>query len=62
MKDLEDDASFLWFLAGDRTQDGPDGLIEDCFEALLREGRALQVFHSNHFFGHGQALQQNSKK
>lgn len=42
---LEDAAGALLRPCGLGTQDGPDRLVKDGFEASLGEGRALQVFH-----------------
>lgn len=42
---LEDAAGALLRPRRLGTQDGPDGFVEDSFQASLGEGRALQVFH-----------------
>lgn len=40
----------------DGAKDGPDRLIKDGLEALLRESGAFQVFHRTDLLGHGQPL------
>lgn len=37
-------------------EDSADGLVEDVLEALLGEGRALEVLDGPYFLGHGQPL------
>lgn len=40
----------------DGAEHGADGLVEDSLEALLGEGRALEVFGGTNLLSHGQTL------
>ena len=53
---LQDTASFLFGNFGHWTQNCSNSFVKNSLQALLSEGRALQVFHRAHVFCHSQTL------
>ena len=55
---LEKAALFsLFLLVRLRTEYSANGLVEDCLEAFLRQGRTFQILDGTDFLNHRQALQ-----
>ncbi len=57
---LQKVALFLFLYLRHRAENGSDGLVKHGLEPFLGEGRALEIFHCSHIFGHRQTLEQES--